>query len=175
MFNVYELYDLHRVLIAIRAYPEDPLNKAIVSNILTVLNQRFENHNFNQIRKALQSVDGICEKDIYDFVFTENSYTYFPLPFLKDEGVYAILCAAMEELVVSFEEKKPKKIIDLADCLHNLPIVLAENHYTIPKKAWTFIEYYRSKWNNSFLQAEQKSIKNKKKIFRVRNKYNPWT
>ena len=147
MFNVYELYDLHRVLIAIRAYPEDPLNKAIVSNILTVLNQRFENHNFNQIRKALQSVDGICEKDIYDFVFTENSYTYFPLPFLKDEGVYAILCAAMEELVVSFEEKKPKKIIDLADCLHNLPIVLAENHYTIPKKAWTFIEYYRSKWN----------------------------
>ena len=37
MLNTFDLYDLHAVLINIRAYPNYRLNKDIVSNIVEVL------------------------------------------------------------------------------------------------------------------------------------------
>ena len=156
MLSVYELHDLHMILISIRAKPDDPIHESIVLRILSVFEDRFRNNDLNQIRKALQSVEGIEKRDIYSFVFTENNYTYSPLPFLKDERIYGVLRASFEELLVSINKKDYERIHDLADCLHNLPIVLAENHYTIPKSTWKFIKYYRSKWNNAFLTREQR-------------------
>lgn len=160
MLNVYELYDLHMILVAIRSYPDASINNDVVSNVVVVLSNRIESDETNQFRKALQSVKSIEKNLIFEFVFTENKYSYFPLPFLKDERIYAVLLAAFEELIVVLNERNLKKIVDLADCLHNLPIILVENNYTIPKSFWkTSAKYYRNKWNNDFLRVEQKALK----------------
>jgi len=157
MFCVYELYDLHMILVAIRSYPNASINSEIVSTVITVLEDRVSNVETNQLRKALQSVETIDENTIYDFVFTENKYTYFPLSFLKNESIYAVLFSAFKELLFVLNEKNFERVIDLADCLHNLPIILVENCYSIPKSFWKkFLKYYRDKWNNNFLQMEQK-------------------
>lgn len=160
MLSVYELYDLHMILVAIRSYPDDSINRDVVSNIIAVLNNRTESDEINQFRKALQSVESIDRNGIYDFVFTENKYSYFPLPFLKDERIYEILFAALEELFFALNEGNSERIVDLADCLHTLPIILVENQYSIPNTFWKkIVNYYRNKWNNDFLRAEQKSLK----------------
>lgn len=160
MLCVYELYDLHMILVAIRSYPDASINSEVVSNIIAVLNNRTESDEINQFRKALQSVESIDRSGIYDFVFTENKYSYFPLPFLKDERIYAVLSAAFEELLLALNEENRERIVDLAECLHNLPIILVENQYSIPNSYWkTFVKYYRNKWSSDFLRAEQKSLK----------------
>lgn len=160
MLCVYELYDLHMILVAIRSYPDDAINSEVVSNIIAVLNNRTESDEINQFRKALQSVESIDSSGIYDFVFTENKYSYFPLPFLKDERIYSVLSAAFEELLLALDEGNRERIVDLAECLHNLPIILVEKQYSIPNSYWkTFVKYYRNKWNSDFLRAEQTSLK----------------
>ena len=160
MLSVYELYDLHMILVAVRSHPDASINSEVVSNIIAVLNNRTESDEINQFRKALQSVESIDRSGIYDFVFTENKYSYFPLPFLKDERIYSVLSAAFEELLLALNEGNRERIVDLAECLHNLPIILVEKQYSIPNSYWkTFVKYYRNKWNSDFLRAEQKSLK----------------
>ena len=43
MFSMYELYDLHHILVDIRSYPDNPLNIEIVSTILRVIDNRSQN------------------------------------------------------------------------------------------------------------------------------------
>ena len=51
-----------------------------------------------------------------------------------------------------------ERIIDLADCLHNLPIYISENKSIIPKMFWkNEVALYRKKWDEDFLVKEQKS------------------
>ena len=167
MLCVYELYDLHMLLVAIRTYPENCVNFDVVTKILYVLNNRFECDEINQFRKSLQSVKSIDEYSIYDFVFTENNYCYHPLPFLKDESVYSILISSFKEMLVVINEQNREKIVDLADCLHDLPIILANNHYSVPKSFWQLnVKYYRNQWNENFLVEEQKIQKGFSKLIR---------
>ena len=89
-------------------------------------------------------------------MFIENYYTYYP-SFLKNEYIYSILSAALKELLIALNEGNLEKIADLADCLHDLPIIIVENNYSIPKKFWkVFIKSYRNKWNKIFLITEEK-------------------
>lgn len=163
MLSVHDLYDLHGILIAIRSHPDDSVNRGIVSGILSVLANRFESSEVNQFRKALQQVESINVYDVYDFVFSENAYCYYPLGFLKDEGAYAVLLGAFNELLAAVDEGNCERIRDLADCLHDLPIILVENRYSIPKVFWKrFIKHYRNTWNADFLRAEQKALRTKR-------------
>ena len=159
MLSVYELYDLHIVLVAIRAYPEASINNAVVLKVLEVLNNRVASDENNQFRKSLQGVEDLDKYSIYDFVFTENKYSYYPLPYLKDKNIYAILVSAFEELLVALGENNRERIVDLAECLHNLPIILVDNIYSLPKSFWKHhVKHYRSKWNGEFLIVEQKRL-----------------
>lgn len=154
MLSVYDLYDLSRVLINIRAFPEYSLNKDIIKQALYVLSDRFDNHELNQFRTALMTVKGLDET--YSFVQVQNVYTYFPTV-LKDENVYGLLISTLQSLSKAIEEENREKIVDLADCLHNLPIIIAENHFSIPRNFWRVcVKPYRDKWDKTFLVAEQK-------------------
>lgn len=167
MLSMYDLYDLHMILVAIRSYPDATINSNVVSKIIAVLNNRMESNEINQFRRELRAVETIEQIDIYDFVFFENKYSYFSLPFLKDERVYVVLLVAFEELTTVLKEGNCEKIVDLVDCLHDLPIILVKNNYSIPKLFWkTFVKYYRNKWNKDFLRDEQKLFK---KHFRINN------
>ncbi len=157
MLNTYDLYDLYAVFTGIRFHPDHPLNEAIMNRIISVLNDR-ESGEFNQIRKAVQSAGNLQKEDIYSFASTENVYTYTPL-ILEDETVYNILLSSCIEMKNAIIRSDSEQIADLADCLHNLPIYIAENNGKIPKMFWkNEVAFYREKWNKRFLAEIQKQL-----------------
>ena len=159
MLSVYDLYDLHSILVNIRFSPCNEMNKEIILKVIHVLKNR-DCNDANQFRIALQPINALYKDELYAFTSIENKYCYFPLPFLKDEKIYTILIKACEQLLMAICEKNEKKIYDLADCLHNLPIYIVESNYSVPKKYWkNEIKYYRTKWDNNFLMDEQKLFK----------------
>ena len=161
MLSVYDLYDLHAILVRIRFSPEDVANYDIISRVVDVLANNRENSGSNQFRAAIRSVDGLKNNDLYDFVYVENKYSYFPLSSLNDENIYAVLISSCEELLRAIADKNKHRMLELADCLHNLPILIVENKLTVPKSFWkNEIKYYRKKWNKNFLITEQLKIKN---------------
>ncbi len=155
MINTYDLYDLYAVFVGIRSHPDHPLNGAIMDRIIRVLNDR-ESGEINQIRKAVHSAGKLQNDDIYCFANTENVYTYIPF-ILKEETVYSVLLSSCEEMKHVVTEGDLERIIDLADCLHNLPIYISENKSIIPKMFWkNEATFYRKKWDEDFLVKEQK-------------------
>ncbi len=160
MLNFYELYDLHSIFVGIRSSPNNAINNEVLLSVINVFKNRHNNHEPNQFRLALQPISALDIEDLYNFSLVENKYVYFPLPFLKNEKIYLVLIKACEQLLETVNEKNTEKIYDLADCLHNLPIFITENKYTIPKKYWkNEVKYYRKKWDKTFLIEEQKSLK----------------
>lgn len=162
MLNLYDLYDLHAILVRIRFSPDDTLNYDIIRSVITVLidnNKNFDNCDSNQFRHAIQSLTELEHNDLYDFVYVENKYSYFPLPPLKDKRIYEVLIRSCEELLYAIEKNRREQILELSDCLHNLPVYLVENKFTIPKHYWkNEIKQYRKKWNNRFLVTEQQTF-----------------
>lgn len=157
MICIYDLYDLYSILVGIRFCPQNKINQPMLSSIIDVLKDREGFSDFNQFRKAIQHVVSSDDSGLYGFASVENKYTYLPIPVLKDDKIYDILIKALESLSDAISEENEEKIYDLADCLHNLPIIIAENRNTIPKRFWkNEIRSYRLKWDASFLIDEHK-------------------
>ncbi len=157
MITCYELYDIHAVFVNVRAYPENPINEKAVSCIVDVINNRKCNHEINQIRTALLPFLSLDSTGAYHFAETQNVYTYFPCAFLKDEVIYSVLISVCNALLNVMANKNTAQIVALADCLHDLPIILVENHYKIPRSFWEKeVKQYRKAWDKSFLTAEEK-------------------
>ena len=133
MINCYDLYDLHYVFLAIRAYPNNELNGQILSSVIDVLRNNYDNLEFNQLRKVLRKIDSIEKSQLRYFVFTENVYTYYPMFFMKDKYLYEVLIESCSRLLKAVNEKNEKKIYALSDLLENLPLILVEEKYTLPK------------------------------------------
>ena len=157
MLHIYDLYDLHSIFINIRFCPEHETNSQILEKTIGVLEDRYNNHEVNQFRTALRSIDSL-DKELYTFAFVENIYTYFPA-IIKNESIYLALRESCKYLLKAVQEKNKEKIIDLADCLHDLPIIIAENHFSIPKSYWKiYIDPYRKKWDKDFMKLLQKKL-----------------
>lgn len=151
MLDIYDLYDLYAVYVRIRAYPEYPLHLQIIEQICTVLQQSETNHQPNRFRTALSSIDGL-DAERYGFAFVQNAYVYFPGP-LKDDRIYELLLEVNHSLHKVLSEGNKEQITALADCIHNLPIMLAENHYQVPKYFWkAYVRTYRTTWDKDFLK-----------------------
>jgi len=156
MLNIYDLYDLHSIFVGIRFRPDYELNSLIVSKVIDVLNSRHINNECNQLRKAIRSIAHL-DYSLYGFSLTDNVYTYLP-SFLKDEKAYTLLDECCEYLLKVINDGNKEKIIDLADCLHNMPIMIAENKYVVPMHYMkNEVSHYRKKWNSDFLRKLQKS------------------
>ena len=151
MLSAYDLYDLSEVFTKIRAFPGYELNDEILSRTGSILTNRHEGCDSNMLRGVLRSIPSL-DASMYGFVFVDNIYVYHP-GFLKEEHVYAILAESCECLLKAVREGNIEKTTDLADCLHNLPVHIVDNHFTIPKDFWRKeVKYYRSKWDNAFLR-----------------------
>ncbi len=151
MLSIYDLYDLYAIFIHIRAFPEYELNNEILLKVLNVFESRHDIHDTNQFRIALRSISSL-NKENFHFVYVDNTYVYFSA-FLKDEEIYAVLIESCECLLKAVKEKNTQKIEDLAECLHNLPIIIVTNNLTIPKSFWKReVKYFRDKWDKSFLK-----------------------
>ncbi len=154
MLSVYDLYDLSAIFTAIRENPKYDYNKTVLESVLMVFSRRNYHHNHNQFRIALQEISNL-DKNIFFFVDTLNVYSYTS-GFLKDEKIYSVLTKATQDLLGLINSEKWEQAEALADCLHNLPIDIAENKFTLPKSYWRAeFKYYRKNWDKSFLKDEE--------------------
>ena len=151
MLHIYDLYDLSQIYILIRAFPDDRMNIQIIDQVLGVLRQHETSHQPNQFRTALSSIDGL-DAERYRFAFVQNAYVYFP-GMLKDERLYDLLLEINMDLYKVLSDGNKEQIAALADCIHNLPTMLAENHYQVPKYFWEgYVRTYRAAWDKNFLK-----------------------
>ena len=80
-----------------------------------------------------------------------------------DKYIYEILVTICDEMIRVFDEKKFEQLYDLADCVHSLPEIIANNHLTIPDRYWKiYVDPYRKKWDKEFLLKEEKAMRKKK-------------
>lgn len=157
MLNFFDLYDLHAIFVNIRNNALDSSNEKIITQILQVLKNRNENFEFNQIRNALKVLNLSNQKE-YSFVFTNNVYPYVPYV-IKEEKIYELFQVVCEELLGSVRQHRFSQVFDLADAVHNLPLVLAENKLHIPQSFWkNEINYYRKNWDRSFLKKFERNF-----------------
>lgn len=161
MIDYYELFDLHAVFIAIRSDPLRPQNKEVLLKVIGVLDKLKNICEFNQIRKALRTIENLDDQLQY-FASVDNVYTYRP-GFLKDELVCNVLTEGCKYLISAIAEKNEEKIYDYADCLHELPVIIANNGFNIPKYFWKWVRSYRKRWDKEFLLEVEKSYRGRKK------------
>lgn len=168
MLCVYDLYDLYAITVMVRFRPDNPVNVSVLEQVVNVLKDCDSGcAGPNLFRAALRSVPGIDSQsdgdNLFSSLLTENTYSYFPIGSLKDEQVVRLLITAYEQLLSAVREGNADKVYDLADSLHNLPTVLTEHDYTVPRWFWkVYVDTYRKKWDSGFLTDEQKLLKKRK-------------
>ncbi|MCL2047799.1 MAG: hypothetical protein FWG87_03635 [Defluviitaleaceae bacterium] len=156
MLYIYDLYELHEIILFIRSFPEHKLNELILSKTLDVLNDTNSNYDKNRFRVALRSIDGLDKEDSFKFAFVDNFYVYFH-PTLKNGYVYSVLIECFNAFLKVVKEGNVAQIDALADCLHNLPIYIVKNNTKLPKRFWIIeVCEYRNKWDKDFLCAFSK-------------------
>ena len=163
MLNIFDLHDLYLIFTNIRNEPALTLNRNVLNGVLHVLRERNGSDGMNQFRTELQKIN-LRDRPEYSFISTLNDYSYIPF-LIKDEVIYDLLEECCRALWGAVSESNAQKIGDLADALHNLPILLAENNLCIPRTYWQYdVKYYRGKWDASFLTSYEKLIAKPKTI-----------
>lgn len=157
MISQYDLYDLSAVLVAIRSDIQYEYNSMILSKIIQVLELNGQTFEDNQVRKALASIKDL-DQERWCFVYHNNVYVNHWM--LKNKQVYQLLIKACETFKQLLDEEKYEEAYDLADSIHCLPDIIAENHFSVTNSFWkTHIEVYRKKWDKTFLRSEEKECR----------------
>ena len=153
LLNNYDLYDIYAVFVLIRAYPEDNTNALAVAAVREVVDApQGQFGRTNAIRSRLGNIPEL-DREKWFFVDTQNVYTWMP-PILKDEKSYAILSACLAEMQEAVTCGNAERIYDLADALHNIPLILAKgkkDQFRVIKQMISYV--YRPKWNKDFLRG----------------------
>ena len=152
-FTNYDLYDLYAVFVLIRAYPDDKANALAVDAVKEVVDApQGQFGHTNAIRSRLGNIPEL-DREKWFFIDTQNVYTYMP-PILKEERAYALLSACLAEMQEAVTVGNPDRIYDLADALHNIPLILAKekkDQFRVIKQMISYV--YRPKWNKDFLKG----------------------
>lgn len=149
MLLPYDFYDLYAVLVAIRATPSAPYNLDIAASLEELLtHSRESDWGENAVRQVLADIEGL-DSTLYSWVSIQNKYTYFKI--VKEPLAYSVLAAGFRELRLALEEGNTARAEDLADALHNIPLLFAEGADGIKSRIIREVSHYRKKWNASFL------------------------
>ena len=147
MITQNDLLDIRRILCNFRCDPLASENEAIVKILLKTINDNdvFE----NRIRISLSKLAGL-DRDKWSDMCYSNKYPY--TVFIKDDNIYRVLNYSLLLLLDVLKERNEEKIYDLCDALHELPLLICENKYLIPKSFYKKnVKYYRKKWDKRFL------------------------
>ena len=148
----YDLHDIYAGFLLIRACPSDDDNAVAVATVKELVDaERGVFSRANAVRVCLGRIPDL-DREKWFFVDTINVYTWMP-PVIRDEAVYAILSACLEEMLTALGTGDRDRIYDLADAIHNIPVILAEGKKDRFRAIKREISYcYRSKWNKDFLK-----------------------
>ncbi len=149
-----DFHDLHAVFVLLRAYPAEETNEIAVRAIQEIIDTPQKDNCIapNLIRNQLSSIS-VLDREKWYFIDTPNVYTW-GTAIVKDERAYAILSVCLDEMLLAMQEGNQDRITDLADALHNVPIILAAGGKTMLRDVKREISYvYRPKWNGAFLKS----------------------
>lgn len=173
MITQNDLYDITFSLMIIRYRISEENNIRALFQIIKVLESPItkKDHNAedewiedNQIRKAISTIEGL-DSEFWSFAFHNNVYTNQQV--LKNPHIYDLLISVLRELLHQLQNGDFKKAFDLADNVHCLPELIADNNFKVPKKFWKiFVKNYRKKWDKKFLRKEQKKQRKYQKTYR---------
>ena len=149
----YDLHDIYAVFLLIRACPTDDDNALAIATIKELVDaERGDFSRANAVRVCLGRIPDL-DREKWFFIDTMNVYTWMP-PVIRDETVYAILSACLAEMLTALRIGDRERIYDLADAIHNIPVILAEGKNDKLRAIKREISYcYRPKWNRDFLKA----------------------
>ncbi|MBQ7322795.1 MAG: hypothetical protein IJW99_11905 [Clostridia bacterium] len=148
----YDFYDIHAALIRIRHDPTDPHHTEVVRRLRQVIDAPQTDNviGSNLIRRTLSQIDGL-DRDTFAWVYTENIYTY-GVAVIKDSRAYEILSCALGELLLCLESGDASRAAELADALHNIPILLTAYDRKTRKRIAAEVSTYRQSRNHDFLR-----------------------
>lgn len=146
LMDKYSFYDMHSVLVGIRFKPDNPCNAEIARAIYEVLSEPQKDNlvELNIIRKALAKIDSLDDERFY-WVHTENIYTY-GWKFIKEDLPYRILAGGFSKISSLAESRDLERLEDLADALHNVPILFADGCKNLKKAVKIEFHYYNKKY-----------------------------
>ena len=148
----FDFYDMYAVLVAFRANPRCVQNTAITKSVISAIEtpQKDNTIEDNSIRKALAGLEDI-DQNFYRWIHTKNIYTYGHR-IIKDALAYQIMTVSFSELLRCLNNGNFDQFQDLADALHNVPIILADKTRNTKRLIKKEISWYRKKWDKSFLK-----------------------
>ena len=132
----YEFHDIHYILILLRAYPNEAYNEHIIRSVIRVLSE--------------PQID-ILENESFRWICTDNVYTY-GLTVIHNEFCYSFLEKAFKKLLECSEKEDYTQLCDLADALHNTPILLSENFKNFKKETKIEFAHYNRTYKTNLLK-----------------------
>lgn len=159
MIDRYDLYDMSFALVMIRYDIRSETNIPVLARMIGVLEAK-EAVGDNQIRRVLSSIAGL-DRERWFFVYHNNVYVNCRM--LERKSIYDLLIKSFRELERALHGGEFDRADALADALHCLPEMIADNDFRVPKTFWkVHIKSYRDEWDGDFLRAEQKAEKTEK-------------
>ena len=152
----FDFYDIHSVLVMLRAKPENEYNIDIVKAVLEVLSTPQVDNTIddNVIRKKLRAIETI-EKEDFRWVYVDNIYTY-GWRIIKDEMCYEFLAKGFQMMLEYAESGELHRLEDLADALHNIPIFFADGCKNFKKAVKIQFAHYNKTFSTDLLKELSK-------------------
>lgn len=152
----FDFYDIHSVLVMLRAKPENEYNIDIVKAVLEVLSTPQVDNTIddNVIRKKLRAIETI-EKEDFRWVYVDNIYTY-GWRIIKDEMCYEFLAKGFQMMLEYAESGELQRLEDLADALHNIPIFFADGCKNFKKAVKIQFAHYDKTYKINLLKELSK-------------------
>ena len=152
----YDFYDIHSVLVMLRAKPEKEYNIGIIKAVIDVLTAPQIDNSIedNIIRKRLRAVEAI-DKDDFRWVYVDNIYTY-GWKIIKDEMCYSFLANGFQMMLEHAASGDFQRLKDLADALHNVPIFFADGCKNFKKEVKLQFLHYNKTYSIELLKELSK-------------------
>ncbi|MBE6666196.1 MAG: hypothetical protein E7603_08285 [Ruminococcaceae bacterium] len=153
----YDFYDIHGVLLAIRANPTAPYHANAIKSIYEVLSSpQIDNKGeSNLIRKTLRTTVIGVEDTPLAWIYVDNVYTY-GWKFIKDDFCFSFLAKGFQKLLTYASNGNYKQLEDLADALHNVPIFFADGCKNFKKAIKVQFSYYDKTYKTNLLKELSK-------------------
>ncbi len=152
----FDFYDIYSALTMLRAKPEKESNVEIMQSILDVLSAPQTDAVLvdNIIRKKLRTIEGI-DKETFYWVYVDNVYTY-GWKVIKEERGYTFLANGFRMMLEVAKAGDIQRLENLADALHNIPILLADGCKNFNKAANKQFLYYNQTYSANLLKELSK-------------------
>ena len=152
----YDFYDIYSVITMLQAKPGNEYNFEMINAVLDILRtpQIDNTIDNNIIRKRLRKIENI-DKDDFLWVYVDNIYTY-GWKVIKDDACYSFLANGFQMMLEYVESGELRRLQDLADALHNIPIFFANGCKKFKKAVKIQFSHYDKIYKTNLLKELSK-------------------